>query len=1767
MNVAAEGHKANARTQEQEMNLEMEQTNAGKVANTVDVHQMNERRASEQVVKSIIWEDVMSSVMGGVKKSETSSSSSSSEEDLSQTKSEDDDCSSSASSGSFPLPPPSLFPPKSPEQPNIYDFEMRTDDSDDNEEFPPPPNASTLSPTFPPPPPPTPAVVTDEKLPKLDIEVLRVGKDLIHVESYEPKVHTHVETLPAEIEIVTLGRDVLHLEMLDEEKAKVIGKHSVETVCEEVVTIPEGVGTKEMQSNEEGTKMEEVSEENKYLVKTSEVVLDSAENFSQTGENVQEICESGNVAVLAEVLDDMDSNVEQEKGSVIGKVHITGGSLEGVGHVLAGGDGLKDVSVVEATSDDHDDDVADKHKDVVSIETTTSDEHEGGKCNVSDETAKEGSGNSDAVTGSDDRKYGVVTVGKDVAKEEGFKVDVVAVATGFDNNDGGVSIKEIKTDERHELVSNKHLSDETNKEEGFKVGVNAVATGYGFDDHVVSVGEDAGRGGESSSYNVSDKTTRTSHKVDGDSHCKVVSYGHKSRKFFLADSSSNGGLMDDGALGLHIDGVSSRLYAVNAEKTDPDVEVCDDVATKEVVDTNHKDPVGTSGSGKQNHRDVVRGNEYFRMETVQGASKENIETTKTEHVSAIKMEEITVSDEFKSKASSITSEEKTSFISVKTTLASKIEPKPIDNFSPKVSIKKTPKVKSVFSAFEKIKLTDDSSSEDDVPKLASHSKFLFDQKRSMFEASPQQSAPKTTKPFFKPGKLKFKTEQNIKVFKSTETSPTKSPSKTTEISPAKKQVKFQPNVGKLSDKKSDSGIQTSGTLSDGSVEPSEDKAASIEKTEPKIPTKPVQNKPFPTAKPTSPKSGVNLFAARPFTSPTFGSSPIHPRPISPPVPKSLKPVISPKPTLHPKPSYPPLPPVIPPLPDVQDEEMDNIDEGSLKPTDDDFILPPLPPPPSDAFLNAQQPQSNYSKVNFNPAQKVRSPTSPTSKGDFPPPPTDLPPPPSDLLGAPKTPPPHEQSKLTSAKPFTANATAKGFRSVSFPVSKSPTPPTRPVLPYQDPPFKKSTENTAKASDSGNTEKTTFNTVKTTTGNTEKTPGNTVTPPINGQPMMRTPTPPNGGYVTLLRDTRQILIKPTNSNGGKVENSTKVTIHGTPFPTPPGASVEVTPEHNLPGGAVYQTTTKEGDLYHTDTYYPASNPGDPQAVVLERTKTTTLVKAPHHEGIGPTTGTGVPVALKSSVDDSKHWYKSMFKQMHKIDGNEDTPETNGSSSRPMSADSSNGRHHVSMETERPTRVGKITDYKPAEPYVVENKPIRLNLNHHQPPPPRTYSVQGNHPCLRRSSSLEDFSQQDWQEYFDDILKPKSPSKIWDMDVKKQMETTVPTSSTSYTSPHSKMSSYHSNATKQPITTQYKRESTTDAVKRNANQQQRKSQGDGIRQPAKAKFDFNSRTGKELSVKRGQTVIITRRVDDNWYMTETPDGVKSGIIPVEYLKVITSSSQPDKPTRHGQAKAKFDFNGKTKNELSFKKGDDLVLLKRVDDNWYKGKLGPNTGILPVGYVQVTLEPETKQTKKETIPKQLEVSPRSSHSQQSSTISQTSLDSSEPDENEKKNRAAFLAHSVVGHTPALASNHRHRGEFDLTELDQVIDQSTATVAQPKPTNIEVHYDYPKPVKPQSPKPPPTQQTLPLPTVPSYPSSTSSQPSTPRAISPPAPDIDYGQIIGRYVALYAYESSNEDELDLCPGDVVIVVEICDDGWYVGTSERTGGFGTFPGNYVTAAQ
>ncbi|EGT53711.1 hypothetical protein CAEBREN_02491 [Caenorhabditis brenneri] len=52
-------------------------------------------------------------------------------------------------------------------------------------------------------------------------------------------------------------------------------------------------------------------------------------------------------------------------------------------------------------------------------------------------------------------------------------------------------------------------------------------------------------------------------------------------------------------------------------------------------------------------------------------------------------------------------------------------------------------------------------------------------------------------------------------------------------------------------------------------------------------------------------------------------------------------------------------------------------------------------------------------------------------------------------------------------------------------------------------------------------------------------------------------------------------------------------------------------------------------------------------------------------------------------------------------------------------------------------------------------------------------------------------------------------------------------------------------------------------------------------------------------------------------------------------------------------------------------------------------------------------------------------------------------------------------------------------------------------------------------------------------------------------------------YRAVYPYQPQKDDGLQLFTNDIIFVVERCDDGWYIGTSLRTGEFGIFPGNYV----
>ncbi|XP_034952634.1 E3 ubiquitin-protein ligase SH3RF3 isoform X3 [Chelonus insularis] len=83
----------------------------------------------------------------------------------------------------------------------------------------------------------------------------------------------------------------------------------------------------------------------------------------------------------------------------------------------------------------------------------------------------------------------------------------------------------------------------------------------------------------------------------------------------------------------------------------------------------------------------------------------------------------------------------------------------------------------------------------------------------------------------------------------------------------------------------------------------------------------------------------------------------------------------------------------------------------------------------------------------------------------------------------------------------------------------------------------------------------------------------------------------------------------------------------------------------------------------------------------------------------------------------------------------------------------------------------------------------------------------------------------------------------------------------------------------------------------------------------------------------------------------------------------------PARHANTSAKqvhlhnqpygraiYDYVSKVPGDLSFNKGDIVILRKKIDNNWYLGECGANHGVFPLSYVQVMtpLPPHVPQCK---------------------------------------------------------------------------------------------------------------------------------------------------------------------------------------------------------------
>ncbi|XP_078246736.1 sorbin and SH3 domain-containing protein 1 isoform X27 [Pogona vitticeps] len=335
-------------------------------------------------------------------------------------------------------------------------------------------------------------------------------------------------------------------------------------------------------------------------------------------------------------------------------------------------------------------------------------------------------------------------------------------------------------------------------------------------------------------------------------------------------------------------------------------------------------------------------------------------------------------------------------------------------------------------------------------------------------------------------------------------------------------------------------------------------------------------------------------------------------------------------------------------------------------------------------------------------------------------------------------------------------------------------------------------------------------------------------------------------------------------------------------------------------------------------------------------------------------------------------------------------------------------------------------------------------------------------------------------------------------------------------------------------------------------------------ARAKFDFKAQTLKELPLQKGDIVYIYKQIDQNWYEGEHHGRV--GIFPQSYVELLPPREKPQpKKTpqlqvlEYGDAIAKFSFNGDTEVEMSFRKGERITLIRQVDENWYEGKIigTSRQGIFPVTYVDILKQPVLRNTQdgvnlpvSHSMNRSLTTSPQSANAKplsptallSPSAISSFAVRTQLPPRLTCRVNIPQPSHQSLRPGPDLTESEKTYVETVCNEILNIAEKSVhycSTISQPLVSCHKGLFNDSKSslIISQQPHVPPLETTL-------------DRNHTP-------------QDTLSYQALYSYIPQNDDELELKDGDIIDVMEKCDDGWFVGTSRRTRQFGTFPGNYV----
>ncbi|XP_023223962.1 uncharacterized protein LOC111625148 [Centruroides sculpturatus] len=247
--------------------------------------------------------------------------------------------------------------------------------------------------------------------------------------------------------------------------------------------------------------------------------------------------------------------------------------------------------------------------------------------------------------------------------------------------------------------------------------------------------------------------------------------------------------------------------------------------------------------------------------------------------------------------------------------------------------------------------------------------------------------------------------------------------------------------------------------------------------------------------------------------------------------------------------------------------------------------------------------------------------------------------------------------------------------------------------------------------------------------------------------------------------------------------------------------------------------------------------------------------------------------------------------------------------------------------------------------------------------------------------------------------------------------------------------------------------------------------------------------------------------------------------------------------------YDFIAQSSRELSLKKGDVVNIQRRIDKNWYEGKIDGKTGIFPVSYA----EPVSSKSSQRLSKKYIKGWARAKFDFIAKNQVELTLYKDDMVSLIREVDSNWYEGNMNGKTGIFPISYVElvsESEYSAKPSKPLMPSSTLSPERNGRNEVDINRnDIEDAEIIKNEKAFPVNEVL---------------PSRNTLTKFNFMESEYNNNrVSPYQALYAYKPQNDDELELKEGDVVYVVEKCDDGWFVGTSMRTGLFGTFPGNYI----